>query len=205
MTVKEAEKQSKDLAQVSTVTRKDFLKNYLNAASLDLPTEWTVDLINLWSSISELAGSRDKETLYSGSAPLLSLLNSMSKRVFDSLRKDNLLARVFRSSHLHVVKNVKPRHAQKPDIIAAWENAVELQKLIARRDYNSVGTDWQNLSSVGEVKKNSDPNAKHQLAGYLRVYRSPGYGMYTDRVAEKLVRRHMQSRHYPHTQNIIRV
>ncbi|KAJ1310617.1 hypothetical protein OPQ81_009147 [Rhizoctonia solani] len=144
-----------------------FQQSYLSGSSLN-PTEWSTEQQGLVKQIS-WAGPKEEENLYTGSAPLLTLLDSISKQIFDRVSENDngRAALVFRSGHRCKVKNPINKQTRSPDIVAFWE----ISQVFPTIDYSKdhlPDTTWCALAAVGEVKVSKSP--KYQLASYLQHY-----------------------------------
>lgn len=157
----------RDQKLLKDVTGEEFLKKYLVGAAL-APQTWPP---NEGTHVSQIrAGVEKEEFLYTGDAPLLRLLNSISKRIFQATNvnitteKDVL---IFYSAHNREVRNFFKEQHREPDIIALWERSQEFPDI----DYSqsdSTPITWCAIAASGEVKISKRDNGKYQLANYLQ-------------------------------------
>ncbi|CAE6472080.1 unnamed protein product [Rhizoctonia solani] len=145
----------------------EFLQKCLAGGSLNPPT-WSPDERKYVSQIQAVE-PRQEESLYTDDAPLLHLLNSISKQAFQSINLNDAEqeALVFYSAHDCEVHNPFNKQDCKPDIVALWENAREFPEI----DYSEnhlTPTTWCALAAAGEVKISKSDDGRYQLANYLQ-------------------------------------
>lgn len=113
----------KNTCAANQVALEGFLNEYLSTAPNAVPTP-SGNYRSLVRRIKETK-SGSEETLYTGRAPLLCLLNAMSQEVYNSLSSDQRSsALIFRTCHHRQIQNPfsisKPL---KPDIVMLKETA----------------------------------------------------------------------------------
>ncbi|KAG9090908.1 hypothetical protein FRC06_000829 [Ceratobasidium sp. 370] len=156
---------------IADVTGKDFLATYLAGTASN--QSWPVDLRGLVKEIKTWKTSLEEPLLYTESAPLLRLLNSISLQIFrlqhPPLGKAPAL--LFRTRHGNPIPHPFNRNPLSPDIVVEWGAWEVLTKLSrGSRDTSNLKSpseSWSDLVAVGEVKlKNKDPT--FQLENYLQ-------------------------------------
>ncbi|QRV78874.1 hypothetical protein RhiJN_06889 [Ceratobasidium sp. AG-Ba] len=166
-TASDARKDAEELRLVSEVPAEDFMGTLLSAYTTDLPLEWPHDQLAL---IQQIQNTTEIETqLYQDDAPLLKLLNSISKRVFDSRGDHSSPGLGFRSFGTQAVKSPYSGPDQKPDIVALWESSGVLQRLTDSNHFGAPSDTpcWFDVAAVGETKlKKHD---RYQIGDYTRV------------------------------------
>jgi hypothetical protein len=119
-TASQAMRELANFEAISNVPGPQFGETYLSGTGGTNDQTWTVEDQKL---IGEITGTPEgKElSLYTDQAPLLRLLNGLSKRVFDSLDTSNTQGLVFRSCKYKYIFH--PFHGPRlsPDIVALWE------------------------------------------------------------------------------------
>ncbi|CAE6401945.1 unnamed protein product [Rhizoctonia solani] len=171
-TASEAQKDARGLNLVTEVSWEDFVQGYLSSGSCELFSQWEEDQMRLVEQIKEVPSGQEK-TLYQsqGDAPLLSLLNSVSKRVSQSRGGSKTQTLVFHSYDAHPIENVYPGPDQKPDLIVSWSDSHVLEGSSVSNSTSNSSTPskrptWLDVVAVGEVKLR---NTRHyQLANYVR-------------------------------------
>ncbi|KAG9099465.1 hypothetical protein FS749_001211 [Ceratobasidium sp. UAMH 11750] len=183
-TATQAEKDARNLRLVSDVSSDVFLETYLSGCSSNIPAVWPPDQKDLVQEIQNV-GSGKETSLYDGSAPLLRLLNSISKCVFNSLSNPDAAALLFGSSNKRQLKDSYSTQRRFPDVVATWQLSSVLDQPLGeyRRTYSGdvltslvasddrdprldPPTSWSSLAAVGEVKVEAD--GRYQLANYVR-------------------------------------
>ncbi|KAG8739140.1 hypothetical protein FRC10_006110 [Ceratobasidium sp. 414] len=126
--------------------------------------EQLVDEIKTWKT--------DEHLLYTGSAPLLRLLNSISLWILCSQRSPEAQSQartlVFRACHENLI--LHPSHGNKlfPDIVVEWATWDALQRLsTGTSGVGSPSRLWSDLAAVGEVKLKKQDGTL-QLGNYLQ-------------------------------------
>ncbi|KAF8596312.1 hypothetical protein BDV93DRAFT_563451 [Ceratobasidium sp. AG-I] len=165
----QAERDSRERHLVSNVPGDAFLEAYLSGRSVHLPVGWSPAQLALVQEIENVAPGAET-SLYTGSSPLLRLLNLISKHVFDSLGDPNAPALVFRPGNKrHIANPYSLNQHRFPDVLAVWESSGVLEQLALTNDYLSLPDPpktWSGLVTVGEVKVKA--NGSYQLGNYLR-------------------------------------
>ncbi|CAE6394860.1 unnamed protein product [Rhizoctonia solani] len=137
-----------------------FLEAYLQGYSHHT-TQWSPEELSLVSRIV-----LSNEPLYTHDAPLLCLLNSISRRIFHSRDNDGY-ALVFRSADTQSLPNPFTGNAYTPYIVVLREQHPDYEfPEIDYTQHNQVPHTWCAFSAVGEVKTGTD--GKHQLGVYLQ-------------------------------------
>ncbi|KAG8689046.1 hypothetical protein FRC11_004246, partial [Ceratobasidium sp. 423] len=157
----DAYKDLRDQNLLQDVNGTTFLETYLSNPT---NTQWPTDEEGLVSRIKKV-GSKQEESLYTGDAPLLCLLNSISKRIFDSSGSIGGAALVFRSGHECNIQNPFNRQLRSPDVVSSWEPTQEFPTIDHSTD-RPPHTTWCTPVAVGEVKVKKQ--GQYQLASYLQ-------------------------------------
>ncbi|KAG8729260.1 hypothetical protein FRC11_009201, partial [Ceratobasidium sp. 423] len=142
-----------------------FLPTYLNGGSLNL-TEWSLEEQGLVSEL-KCAGPTQEESLYTGRASLLRLLNSISERVFKSMNTNRGEALVFYSGRKCKVQSPFTKQHRSPHIVALWETAQVFPTIEYSND-RLPDTTWCALATIGEAQVAGKP--KSGLASHLRLH-----------------------------------
>ncbi|KAG8689045.1 hypothetical protein FRC11_004245 [Ceratobasidium sp. 423] len=140
-----------------------FPSTYLNGGSLNL-TEWSLEEQGLVSEL-KCAGPKQEESLYTGRASLLRLLNSISERVFKSMNANRGEALVFYSGRNCKVQSPFTKQHHSLHIVALWE-AAQVFPTIEYSNARLPDTTWCALATIGEAKVAGKP--KYDLASHLR-------------------------------------
>ncbi|KAG8732364.1 hypothetical protein FRC10_000971 [Ceratobasidium sp. 414] len=148
---------------------------------------WTAKQQVLVNRIQKWKNPRIEPLLYTGSAPLLRLLNSISLQIVSSQKASTstTLVLVFRTRHRIPIPHPFNKNSQSPDIVAEWDTREILRKLASEYvsgtsskaktvrigsgdadDFDSSSKLWSDLVAVGEVKLQD--NSSYQLANYLQ-------------------------------------
>ncbi|QRV82347.1 hypothetical protein RhiJN_10362 [Ceratobasidium sp. AG-Ba] len=165
-TASDAKWDAKKLQLVSEMASGQFLSAYLANYTSSLPIEWLSHQLPLVQTIRHTR--ENEKQLYLWEAPMLRLLNSVSKEVHTSRGDPSALGLVFRSYDPHTIKSHHPGPGQKPDIVGIWDN---LDMLDSSTRPNSATSSldppfWHSVATVGEVKLNS--HDLYQAANYTR-------------------------------------
>ncbi|CUA69832.1 Nebulin-related-anchoring protein [Rhizoctonia solani] len=122
--------------------------------------KWTIREQRWMTKIQRIPKGQEA-SLYTGDAPLLCLLNHISKRIFDAIHGQKAL--VFRSGNCKVKSPFTDR-CHQPDIVVEWEEVQEFPYV----DYSALSPDktWTEIAAVGEVKVSQ--SGKDRLTSYLR-------------------------------------
>ncbi|KDN43285.1 hypothetical protein RSAG8_06252, partial [Rhizoctonia solani AG-8 WAC10335] len=151
------------------VANNEFLQRYLTGGSFN-PPPWSPDEEEYVSQIQAIE-ARQEESLYTGDAPLLHLLNSISKQAFQSVNIDDAEqdVLVFHSAHNCEVHNPFNKQHRKLDIFALWENlnSQESPELDYSQNYLTPMT-WCAIAAVGVAKISKSDDGRYQLANYLQ-------------------------------------
>ncbi|KEP51103.1 hypothetical protein V565_067420 [Rhizoctonia solani 123E] len=142
---------------VQVADGENFRHTYLLPNS---PKLWDDNEKRLVDRIQRVTKGQEK-SLYTGYAPLLRLLNSMSGNV----AKEGQEVLVFRAGNKCRVKHPFADQYRYPDIIVQWERSDAFQEMNYTEDVPSEKI-WTELATVGEVKVSGD--VRDQLTGYLQ-------------------------------------
>ncbi|CAE6438715.1 unnamed protein product [Rhizoctonia solani] len=147
------------LQDVGTAFIEAYLSNTTSAT-------WSVEE-QVWVSQIKKVRKGKEESLYTEDAPLLCLLNSISKRIFESPGGGGGTALVFHSGDKTKIQNPLNGQVRTPDIIALREMTQVFPTINYFTD-RPPETTWCVPVAVGEVKVKKQ--AQHQLAGYLQLH-----------------------------------
>ncbi|KAF8680581.1 other FunK1 protein kinase [Rhizoctonia solani] len=183
-TASDARKDAEDLQLVSEISGEDFISTFLSEHVAESPPEWADDQLAFVQQIKDTAEIETQ--LYQESAPLLRLLNSISKRVLESHSEPNTLALIFRSYDKQVIKSSYPGPDQKPDVVAVWGDPEALSRVasefVLTMFYEKLLTSqpasndldalpevpcWFEVVTVGETKLNT--HNSYQIGDYARA------------------------------------
>ncbi|KAB5587915.1 hypothetical protein CTheo_8642 [Ceratobasidium theobromae] len=153
---------------ISEVSEEQFLARYLSGQANYDPSQ----LAGREKAIGQIQSTKEgkEKSLYTKRAPLLRLLNGLSKLVHDSLpdaQTHNGL--VFRAGNSNSIRHPFHNSLLLPDVVALWEPVGVLSKLTSngKPNFDSPSNQtWSNLVTVGEVKVNR--KADGQIGNYLR-------------------------------------
>jgi hypothetical protein len=173
------------------IPMQNFQAAYLSATDRDNQSSWSKEQM-VW--VTQIKTIQQEILLYTQNAPLLRLLNSISKQVLDSLDshgEKNMPALVFRSGHRVLIPNPYGKNLS-PDIIVLREEAHVLEQLAgehcgvrclglnlidqleldsnAAADFSCSEPKWHNIVAVGEAKTTADEGGCSQLAKYIRSH-----------------------------------
>ncbi|CUA72856.1 hypothetical protein RSOLAG22IIIB_10368 [Rhizoctonia solani] len=134
-----------------------YLQEYSNHFTL-----WSPEEISFVSDIQQVNRPDD---MYTGDAPLLRLLNHISKRIFES--RGDREALIFRSADQLKVFNPFTGRDFSPDLVALWEHpqGQDFPQIDYTQDFPIPPT-WCAFAAVGEAKTGG--NGKNQLGVYLK-------------------------------------
>ncbi|CAE7145157.1 unnamed protein product [Rhizoctonia solani] len=147
---------------VQDVLPAKFLQNYFQECSHS-SMDWSPTELGLISTI-RLFKHRPERGLYTDDAPLLHLLNSISRRIFES-RDEDRYALVFRSAHKRPIHSPFTMHSHTPEIVVIWERSEVFPQIDYTQD-DLIPQTWCAFAAVGEVESSS--NGKYQLGVYLK-------------------------------------
>ncbi|GAB1526373.1 hypothetical protein RhiTH_009540 [Rhizoctonia solani] len=159
----EALRDIRDSAFLQDVDPEAFQQSYLLRHSLS-PSSWSPEEESYVNSIRNVS-RKQEESLYTGHAPLLRLLNHISEQVSKNIKHTQLEALFFYSGDKTKVTNPFSSHYHAPDIIVV-EGTSQVFHTI---DYSTVHlkeTTWCSAVAVGEAKVKK--SGQYQLANYLR-------------------------------------
>ncbi|CUA68632.1 Patatin-like phospholipase domain-containing protein 7 [Rhizoctonia solani] len=117
------------------------------------------------SDSDETDSDSESEDMYTGDAPLLRLLNRISKQIFESRGDPEAL--IFRSADQLKVFNPFTGRDFSPDLVALWEHpqGQDFPQIDYTQDFPIPPT-WCAFAAVGEAKTGG--NGKNQLGAYLK-------------------------------------
>ncbi|CAE6413314.1 unnamed protein product [Rhizoctonia solani] len=161
LTAKLAYAELHTLQAVKYIKPEEFLETYLQGY-YDHFTQWSPEEISFVSDIQQVNRSED---MYTGDAPLLRLLNQISKRIFES--RGHREALIFRSADQLKVFNPFTGRDFSPDLVALWEHpqGQDFPQIDYTQDFPIPPT-WCAFAAVGEAKTGG--NGKNQLGVYLK-------------------------------------
>ncbi|KDN41622.1 hypothetical protein RSAG8_07300, partial [Rhizoctonia solani AG-8 WAC10335] len=124
----DAQKSLRNTGAVTGVSYDEFLTNYLPAGYEQPQGElsWTREQQELVRNIRGVQQGQEK-MLYTDSAPLLRLCNTISKRIFDSLADEPQTVPVFYANHSKHLSNPFSGSSLAPDIIVVHEEPEVLE------------------------------------------------------------------------------
>ncbi|QRW11080.1 hypothetical protein RhiLY_10079 [Ceratobasidium sp. AG-Ba] len=165
----EARNDSRYRNLVSEIASDVFEQIYLLRTSPPLPEEWPENQAPLLPLIKNIQSGSETQ-LYQHSAPLLSLLNSISLQVHNSRGEPHESALVFRSCSNHCLTSPYLGAPQKPDLIARWESLSVLEQAVeSSSNLTSLKPpSWFDLAIVGEAKVDRTDPA--QVGNYVRHF-----------------------------------
>ncbi|ELU36645.1 hypothetical protein AG1IA_09330 [Rhizoctonia solani AG-1 IA] len=159
----EALRDIRDSAFLQDVDPEAFQQSYLLRHSLS-PSSWSPEEESYVNSIRNVS-RKQEESLYTGHAPLLRLLNHISEQVSKNIKRTQLEALFFYSGDKTKVTNPFSSHYHAPDIIVVKGTSQVFHTI----DYSTVHlkeTTWCSAVAVGEAKVKK--SGQYQLANYLR-------------------------------------
>ncbi|CEL61188.1 hypothetical protein RSOLAG1IB_12403 [Rhizoctonia solani AG-1 IB] len=153
----------RDHNYLSKLSNNKFLHSYLSE-SVSPSMEWSPAELKLVRDIKKVLPGQE-DTLYTNCAPLLRLLNYISRQVFQNLGHNDMDAIVFRAGDKCRVTSPYTNQHWSPDIVVTREPASILDCIDYSQDYSALKS-WCTLVSVGEAKVAA--SGQYQIAGYLQ-------------------------------------
>lgn len=141
----------------------EFLEKYLKGDTLF--SEWSPEEATY---VSQIQSTEEEKSLYTGDAPLLRLLNSISERRFQSTKVEGTKqdALIFLSTHDGEVCNLFNKQRRQPDIAAFWRMSQEFPEIDCKLE-KLLSSQSENLPKTLEATRMRSPGVH-----LLRVVKS---------------------------------